>query len=197
MNVFVLSTGRCGSTTFVQACRHITNYTAAHESRARSAGPERLRYPADHIEADNRLSWFLGRLDREYGQRAFYVHLRRDDRKTAESLLNRYHGGIMRAYAAGILMRKNARHDPLQVCLDYCDTVNANIECFLKDKPHKMSFRLESARADFRLFWERIAAQGNLERALAEWDVRYNASAGSLMRRALTAVTSLPHRRSA
>ena len=110
MNVFVLSTGRCGSTTFVEACRHVTNFTAAHESRARISGSGRLKYPAQHIEADNRLSWFLGRLDREYGDGAFYVHLTRDDRKTADSLLNRYHGGIMRAYAAGILMRKNARH---------------------------------------------------------------------------------------
>jgi hypothetical protein len=185
MNVFVLSTGRCGSTTFVEACKHVTNFTSAHESRARICGPDRLKYPAQHIEADNRLSWFLGRLDREYGNRAFYVHLKRDARKTAHSLLNRYHGGIMRAYSAGILMRKHARHDRFAVCLDYCDTVNSNIECFLKDKSHRLTMTLESARADFRLFWERIGAQGNLEAALAEWDVRHNPSSDSLMYRAV------------
>ena len=32
-NVFVLCTGRCGSTTFTQACQHIQNYTASHESK--------------------------------------------------------------------------------------------------------------------------------------------------------------------
>jgi hypothetical protein len=195
MNVFVLSTGRCGSTTFIEACRYITNFTSSHESRARIAGPERLKYPAQHIEADNRLSWFLGRLDREYGDRPFYVHLRRDDRKTADSLLNRYHSGIMRAYAAGILMRKNAHHEPMAVCLDYCDTVNSNIECFLKDKPHKMTMRLETAKTDFRVFWSRVGAQGDLDAALAQWEVRHNPSSDSLAYRAVRAVKLL--RRSA
>ena len=195
MNVFVLSTGRCGSTTFIQACRHVTNFTSAHESRARICGPDRLKYPPQHIEADNRLSWFLGRLDREYGDRAFYVHLRRSDRKTADSLLNRYHGGIMRAYAAGILMRKNAKHDPLAVCLDYCDTVNSNIECFLKDKPHTLTMTLETGKADFRNFWQRVGAEGDLEAALAQWDVRHNPSSDSLVYRATRAIKML--RRSA
>ena len=195
MNVFVLSTGRCGSTSFVEACRHITNFTTAHESRARICGPDRLRYPVQHIEADNRLSWFLGRLDREYGDRAFYVHLKRDDRKTADSLLNRYHGGIMRAYSAGILMRKNSRHDRLAVCLDYCDTINSNIECFLKDKSHTLTMTLENAKADFRVFWQQVGARGNLEAALAEWDVRHNPSSDSLAYRAVRAIKLL--RRSA
>lgn len=195
MNVFVLSTGRCGSTTFIEACRHITNFTSAHESRARVCGPDRLRYPAQHIEADNRLSWFLGRLDREYGDRAFYVHLRRNDRKTAESYQNRYHGGIMRAYAAGILMRKNTQHDRLAVCLDYCDTVNSNIECFLKDKSHTLTMTLENGKADFRVFWQQVGARGNLDAALAEWDVRHNPSADSLAYRAVRALKLL--RRSA
>ena len=195
MNIFVLSTGRCGSTTFVEACRHMTNFTAAHESRARIAGPDRLKYPSTHIEADNRLSWFLGRLDREYGPSAFYVHLRRDDFKTADSLLKRYHGGIMRAYSAGILMRKDAQHDPRTVCLDYCETVNSNIVCFLKDKPLKLTMQLESAKTGFRMFWERIGAQGNLQAALAEWDVRHNASTNSLVGQAVRTLKSL--RRSA
>lgn len=78
MNVFVLSTGRCGSTTFVKACEHITNFSAAHESRTGLLGAARLDYAGNHIEADNRLSWLLGRLDRTYGNAAFYVHLRRD-----------------------------------------------------------------------------------------------------------------------
>ncbi len=56
MDVFVLCTGRCGSTTFIKACAHITNYTAAHESRTGLLGSDRLDYPGKHIEADNRLS---------------------------------------------------------------------------------------------------------------------------------------------
>lgn len=176
MNVFVLCTGRCGSTTFVEACRHITNYSAAHESRAGLFGPERLSYPPDHIEADNRLSWFLGRLDRAYGDAAFYVHLKRDDAATARSFVRRYDAGIIRAYRTGILLGAAPDADPLRLCLDYCETVNANIEAFLKDKTRKATVALEHAKHDFTNFWQLIRAEGDLSAALSEWDYVYNAS---------------------
>ena len=176
MNVFILNTGRCGSTTFIKACQHITNFTCDHESRVTLLGDARLEYPADHIEADNRLSWFLGRLDRRYGADAIYVHLQRDRRKTAESFAERYSRGVIFAYRNAILMRLPADLDPLAVSLDYCDTVNSNIETFLKDKPLKMSFQLENARQDFERFWEYIGAQGDLDAALAEFNTRYNTS---------------------
>lgn len=188
MNVFVLCTGRCGSATFIEACRHITNYTAGHHSRSRLLGAERLNFPPRHIEADNRLSWFLGRLDRQFGDSTFYVHLKRDDRGVAESMVQRWGSGIQRAYATGIVMGKSAQHSPLEVCLDFCDTVNSNIEHFLKDKRRKMDFSLKTAKADFTRFWGRIEAQGDLDAALAEWDVRHNASDDSLVHRALRLV---------
>ena len=39
----------------MQACREITNYTAAHESRARRPGQDRFDYPDQHIEAEGNL----------------------------------------------------------------------------------------------------------------------------------------------
>jgi hypothetical protein len=197
MNVFILCTGRCGSTTFIEASKHISNYSAAHESRSRLIGPERLNYPPRHIEADNRLSWFLGRLDRVFGDNACYVHMKRDDRATAESLLRRHRSGVMRAYAAGILMRNGVRHSPPDICLDYCDTVNSNIVAFLKDKSRKMTFSLENARHDFRRFWTLIGAEGNLDKALAAWDVRYNASPDSIVRGAARTTLEVVRRLSA
>ncbi len=176
MNIFVLSTGRCGSTTFTKACQHITNYTAAHESRGGFLGADRFEFADNHIESDNRLSWFLGRLDRHYGDQAIYVHLRRDDERTAQSYLNRYNRGILRAYREKILMRLCTTAPPLDVCLDYCDTVNTNIELFLRGKPRQMNFRMESGRRDFRRFWDLIKAEGDLDAALAEWDVAHNPS---------------------
>lgn len=181
MNVFVLCTGRCGSTTFYRACSHITNYTAAHESRVSLLGPDRLDYPDHHIEVDNRLSWFLGRLERTYGNSAFYVHLTRDREAVAESFIRRYDKGIIKAYRDGVLMRES-RHrlrllNPQDLCLDYIDTVTANIEAFLEHKPHKISLSLESALDEFCEYWEMIEAEGDLNAALAEWRVRHNASA--------------------
>ena len=58
--VFVLCTGRCGSTTFARAAAHATNFTAKHESRTYKLGAQRLAYPDNHIEVDNRLAWWRG-----------------------------------------------------------------------------------------------------------------------------------------
>lgn len=89
MRVFVLSTGRCGSMTFTHACRHMSNFTAGHERNAGWSPSEHLDYPDDHVESDNRLSWFLGPLGERYPD-ARYVHLRRDPDAVVASLLKRW-----------------------------------------------------------------------------------------------------------
>lgn len=177
MNVFVLSTGRCGSTTFIQACRHITNYTAAHESRSHLIGAEHLAYPPNHIEADNRLSWFLGPLEAKYGNQAVYVHLLRDEEATVLSLLKQYHRGILKAYRSKIIYSCPPETSPTAVCQDYYRTVNANITAFLRDKTTTMTFAVESAKRDFATFWKLVGAEGDMTAALAEWNTTYNASA--------------------
>src|SRR3972149_9948429 len=103
MNVFVLTTGRSGSLTFATACGHITNYTTGHETRRMLLGAERLAPPARHIEVDNHLAWFLGRLDGAYGDGAFYVHLRRDDEAVAASYSRRWNKPLLSAYRKGVL----------------------------------------------------------------------------------------------
>lgn len=177
MNVFVLNTGRCGSTTFIRACKHIENYTCAHESRSGSLGEDRFDYPDDHIEADNRLSWLLGRLDAKYGDNAIYVHLKRNNVETARSVVRRYYFGIIKAYRRdGILLGLPEESDSMAVSLDYCHTVNSNIELFLKDKTKKMELDIGNIDRDFPLFFEFIGAKGDINAALAEFNVRYNSS---------------------
>jgi hypothetical protein len=176
MNVFILNAGRCGSTTFIQACRHIRNYTAGHETRLRLIGPERLAYPDWHIEADNRLSWLLGRLDRAFGDAARYVHLTREPQRAATSFAKRSGFGIMKAYREGILLDGEANQSEHDLALDYLDTVEANIALFLRDKSRTMTFQLEEAHLDFVRFWQWIGAEGDLDKALAEWETSYNAS---------------------
>ncbi len=176
MRVFVLNSGRCGSTTFIRACSHITNYTSAHESRIHRIGEARLAYVDKHIEADNRLSWYLGRLHAAFGDQAFYVHLTRNRADTAASFVKRADFGIMQAYREGILLGGDPQLSVLDIALDYLDTVERNIEHFLADKTRKMKLQLEQAKAQFPEFWQRINARGDLDAALAEWDVPYNAS---------------------
>lgn len=185
MNVFVLSTGRCGSLTFSKACAHMTNYTSGHETRISRIGEERLAYADNHIEIDNRLSWVLGRLDRVYGDGAAYVHLTRDRAAVAKSLCKRFDYGIMKAYKNGILMKafqRRALIDPkvrssnLEIALDYIETVESNIALFLANKSNVTRVRLETANEDFPVFWRKIGAEGDMEAAVREWSARYNAS---------------------
>ena len=194
MNVFVLCTGRCGSTTFTRAASHIRNYTSDHEGRAQRLGDERLSYPADHIEADNRLAWMLGRLEQRFGKDAFYVHLRRDPEAVARSYNSRWSKiGIISAYRNGILMGAEGA-EPYDVCVDLVRTIEANISAFLADKPRKMNFDIETAERDWLEFWNAIGAEGDLDASLAEWRVPHNATPPkkSLVERAIRRAIRLP-----
>lgn len=178
-NIFVLCTGRCGSTTFIRAMEHCTNYTSGHETRTHMLGESRFAYPPRHIEADNRLSWLLGRLDRHFGKDALYVHLLRDPEKVAASFVRRADRGIMLAYRTEILMHAPKRSNDASMAdfaHDYVETVTANIRHFLQDKPAQMTFHLEDAERRLPDFWSMIGAEGNLEAARAEFNIQHNAS---------------------
>jgi hypothetical protein len=176
MNVFVLSPGRCGSVTMAYACRHATNFRAGHETNCRLLGGQRFGYPPNFIEIDNRLSWMLGRLERAYGDTAWYVQLTRDPEAIAQSYNKRWHiaTGIIPAYRTGILMNPQAK--PIDICRDYVETVTTNIAEYLKDKTHVLPMALETMEADFARFWDWIGATGDKNAALAEFKVIRNAN---------------------
>lgn len=176
VNIFVLSTGRCGSHTFAAACQHMTNFTAGHESRVRLLGDDRFAYPPNHIESDPYLAWFLGRLDREYGDDAFYVHLTRDAEAVAKSTATHWswQGSFIRGYRNVLLQMTKAPR--LDCARDFVDTVNSSIRAFLKDKTQWMAFEVEKAEVNFPVFWERIGAKGNIAAAIGEWDRKHNAT---------------------
>jgi hypothetical protein len=181
MNVFVLCTGRSGSTSFIKACQHISNYSAAHETLSNSCGDKRFDFPKNHIEADNRLSWQLGQLNEKFGKNAFYVHLKRNSKSVAKSYYKRFllPKSMIYAYANGIKKLPPESLNPnerFEVCLDYVETVNANIKYFLEDKPHKIEIDLEDIKPKFESFWKTIKAQGNLNLALSEFDHKHNKS---------------------
>ncbi len=173
-NVFVLSTGRCGSQTFVRACEHFTNYSAGHETRSRELGITRLNYPASHIESDNRLSWLLGRLEQRFGEGAFYVHLKRDPAKVAESYDLRWSHrfSIIDAYNRSILMQGDYN---VGAATDMVDTITTNIELFTKDKPHVIEIDIDAPQEGFLRFAQLIGAEGDIDAALSEFDVHHNA----------------------
>ena len=200
MNVFVLCTGRCGSSSFIKACQHISNFTADHESRSGRVGTERFDYPENHIEADNRLSWYLGRLDEKYGGKARYVFLRRNFDEVARSYATRQESGIMHSFSNGLLLTDTMNEDskdPLKLASDICHTMESNIRHFLKDKPHQMEVRLEHMVTDFEKFWDFIEAEGDLQAALDSFNRPTNTSEEFLKqtrRNRLTPLSSVPLR---
>lgn len=178
MNVFVLSTGRCGSVTFAKSCKHIVNYTSGHETRVHVCGAGRIEYPKNHIESDNRLSWFLGRLDEKYGDDAFYVHLQREPGRIAHSYTKRagMRGLILEAYKNGIYLNCE-REQYYPFAQDYVETVTKNITLFLRDKSKKMTFDIDgNIDSQFAVFWNMISAEGAFDGALAEFSVSHNKS---------------------
>ncbi|GAA4889758.1 hypothetical protein [Streptomonospora salina] len=182
MRVFVLCTGRCGSVTLATACGELTDFTVGHESRSRLVGDERLAFPDQHVEVDNRLSWFLGELDERYGDDPLYVHLRRDPELVAHSYARRWDSGdpagIIRAFAGGVVMRRKSwpQEQRLEVSRYYVRTVTANIEAFLADKSRQMTVWLDEVEEWFPVFWERLGGRGDCDAALKHFEVRHNAS---------------------
>lgn len=180
-NVFVLSPGRSGSKTFVQACLHLSNYTAAHESLSSKLGDERFAYPERHIEADNRLTWFSGELSQRFTSDVLYVNLIRDFDATVESFHHRlqnstYRASIMSAFAHGIVMKPGdwRADEERDLAKFYVETVRSNIKFFLENRPH-ITVHLEDGGKSFDDFLNVIEAQGDLDQARATWLEIHNA----------------------
>jgi hypothetical protein len=165
MRIFVLCTGRCGSMTFAKACSHITNYTSAHES-GRYVD---WSYQDNHIEVDNRLSWFLGTLAERYPD-SMFVHLSRNRDAVIESFTRRQRCGspLLHAYRTGICQRPFS--SDREAAAHYVETALNNIALLRID----MTIKIDAPERSFRQFWSEIGAVGNLEAALAEFGKRYN-----------------------
>jgi hypothetical protein len=179
--VFVLSPGRSGSKTFVEACSHLTNYSSAHESLSSKLGDDRFSYPDRHIEADNRLTWFTGQLATRFPDDVLYIHLIRDFDATVESFHHRlrnsaYRSSIMSAFGHGILMKPGdwAQDQERDLAQFYVETVHSNIKYFLNNRLHHV-VNLEDGGESFGKFLEIIGAEGDLDQARATWLKVHNA----------------------
>lgn len=179
MRVFVLCTGRCGSTTFARAAAHATNVTAAHESRAHLLRG-RLDYPDNHVEVDNRLAWFLGGLERRYGDEPLYVHLTRDPEEVAESYSRRFavRASLARSYANGVVRRPSPPGDQdarLDAARAMVATITENIEAFLATKSRVVRASLPDLRPGFDETWKMAGLEGDLDGAHRALEQVHNA----------------------
>lgn len=203
MRVFVLNTGRCGSVTFARSCDHITNFTVAHEGNWNTPISKRFEYPDQHIEVDNRLSWFMGAIAQRYPD-ARYVHLYRDPEQVARSFLLRWRAdpptgphrknpinrvyrlvhhrhpgtGILPAFAYSLYGRSDrawTHEERLDVCREYVRIVTSNIQEFLQYKEH-MQFDIANAGGVAPQLWDWLGAEGDLAATISSFGTRHNAS---------------------
>lgn len=180
MRVIVVGTGRCGTMTFSKACGHITNYTSNHETKAGVIHPiERFTYPDNHIEVDPHISWTLGLIVQLYPD-AFFVHLQRRKEEVVRSWLNR---GIHKHKGPAPLV--NVMFQSVSDRLDsqsyrratetLYDSMIANIELGLS-QVNSIHVWLHEAQDGFLEFWQRIYAEGDFDKAISEFEIKYNQS---------------------
>jgi len=156
--------------TFSRACRHVTNYTAAHESPLRFD----LHYPDRHIEVSPRLSWVLSEITSRYRD-AMFVHLRRRKEDVVASWMRRGRHRGPGHWAP--LVWHNRPGDFRRTCSLCYDAMTGSIDTTLAAAGvERMTLDLETIRQTWRAFWQRIAAEGDFQKSLAEWNLRYNAS---------------------
>jgi len=153
-----------------------------HESRCGKVGQARFAYPQFHIEADNRLCWFLGPLNERFNEKeVLYVHLKRDYEATVDSFLHRlqnstYRSSIISAFAHGILMKPGdwTPEEEVEVVRLYVTTIHSNIELFLASR-NSITVELEDGGSSFDLFLDEISAEGDLALTRNTWQQIHNA----------------------
>jgi hypothetical protein len=169
VRVFVVGTGRCGSTTFARAAAHAANYTAAHESSI----PADLEFPDRHVEVSPRLTWVLPKLVERYSTDVLYVHLRRRRTEVIESWLRR---GRHRGPGIWERLVYHTLPDDYRRTCELChDAMTGMIGRCLAATDH-VTMWLHSIRQSWDRFWRRIGAEGDYRGSLAEWNTFHNAS---------------------
>lgn len=165
MRVFVVGTGRCGTATFYQACRHITNYTCAHESQAYRI-PD-YEYPDNHIEVSHMNIIAIPHLRERYRD-SLFVHLFRERESCISSLIQQIPLEL-KAWSIEWYLRDDL---PVgEIAPAYYDRVKE-----LCNRLCTCRVEVEKAKIWWTDFWDAIKAEGNQEEALKEFDRRYNPS---------------------
>lgn len=164
MRVFVTGTGRCGSVSFREACRYITNYKTGHETNCGL-----LEYPDNFIEVSPQLRICTVHLQEKYPD-AKWVHLIRSEEACIKSLAALEDGRVMRAYQVlypSVIMTPSL----MDIAHRYYWAENDNLRVLL---PNAMTIKLETARQQWKKFWDWIGAEGDFQASVTAWSVKRN-----------------------
>lgn len=144
MNIFVVSPGRTATTTLSSAFGALDGYSSGHETQTSYLGTDRITFPANHVECDNRLIWFLPRLTRRYGANSMLITVKRSNDKIASSYNKRWGKvNIMKAYSQGILLRSLSDNN-IDVCRDYVSNCYEHLEFFAPHWRYHITLELDA-----------------------------------------------------
>lgn len=174
MRVFVVGTGRCGTSTFRHAASLALNKSVRQES-AYWNGVSHREYLDGCIEIGHQLTWVLSYLLHRYRDSKI-VHLVRDKESCVRSLQKNGLGTIPSWYNM-LYAGCHENGNPCPPCSDlfdiYYDQVNFSIP---NVTPTHRYFRLklEAAKEQWRACWDWMSCEGDFERSLACWAKKYN-----------------------
>lgn len=182
-NVFIVGTGRCGTTTFARACHWITNYSSGHETTVGvTSWEKKLRFGPKHIESDPHIVWYFPQILRKYPQ-ALYVHLKRNRDDVVKSWLNRYsditrgpEGYVNLHFQCNPPYSKLLPENKRRALGVFYDSIIGHIEFAFATLPPEQTrtYQLEQLDQQFPEFWRYIEAQGDLENAILTCRKRHN-----------------------
>jgi len=172
MQVFVTGTGRCGSVCFSHACRHITNFSSGHETKAVD-----LIYCDNHIEVNTQLWIVIPKLVEMYPN-AKWVHLVRDNSTCVPSIAALDHGEVAAAFAKlfGTIITGSGFFSAMRLYEAATQNIRANLSS-LVSAGNKIEVSLENAKEGWADFWEMIDANGDFNESLRCWDTPVNTRA--------------------
>ena len=163
MRIFVVGTGRCGSSTFYQACKTITNYTCGHETFAGQV--HNFEYLDNHIEVAVQNVQALALLQNKYPNNMI-VQLIREPKGCIQSLFEQC-PEYLKAWSFQVYLTTEVTE---KVAEAYYHCVNQHIAKI----PNLVTVRVD----DLEWFWARfiqsIGAECDMEQAQKILSRKYN-----------------------
>ena len=172
MNVFFVSPGRTGTKSISRVLKTIDGFTSLHESRVQELGESRIEYPDNHLESDNRLTWFMPQLTKKYSDKALLVIVHRDREEVARSYNDRWYKiNIMKGYSQGILLRDLSDNN-LDVCRDYVNHVYTTLDYFKDSWKNVIEMNIKDPDEGIRGVLEFIGKEDYFEEVIKELKTR-------------------------
>lgn len=180
-NIFIISPGRTATYAMSKAFSNVSDYTCAHESRVGFFNDQRINYPDNHIELDNRLSFYLPQLTRKYSKKnSLLVIVNRDRNSIAKSYNKRWRKiNIMKAFSQGIHMN-DLQSNNIDVCLAYVNYIYETIDYFKPQWDNVLEIEFSDLNFGIEQILKKINKINDLENVLEEMKNKSNLNETSL-----------------